>query len=314
MREKKLSAAERARGSVSGWRELTQEEWARIEPLCPEITRPHRQKVSNQQMVNALLYRRYTKIPWKELPEQFGPWQAVVKRFTRWRDDGAVQRIFDELEQMGLLPEVVVEVGEAPLDWWELTNEHWEVVEKLLLPEPQKVYGNSRYKKNRAMLNAIIYREITDCAWRDIPEKAGHWKTVNNHYTKWKADGTLQRVFDELQNLGIISEVKKFQPQEEPQTEEFPREWWELTDEQWERILPVMPPEIRHNKGKKPKTNRQMLDAILCRYRTDTHWLKLPKKYGHWRTVNDRYKKWKADGSLQRILAELEKMGVIVKP
>ena len=87
------------------WRELTPEEWERIEPLCPAVQRPYRQKVSNQQMVNALLYRRYTNIPWKELPEQFGPWQAVVKRYTRWRDAGAVQSIFDELEKMGLVPE-----------------------------------------------------------------------------------------------------------------------------------------------------------------------------------------------------------------
>jgi len=78
----------------------------------------------------------------------------------------------------------------------------------------------------------------------------------------------------------------------------------EVTDEQWKRIAPLLPPE-NYQHGKKPKPNRQMLNAILCRERTGTAWRELPIKYGHWRTVNDRYTKWRKDGTLEKVFSVL---------
>ena len=94
---------------------------------------------------------------------------------------------------------------------------------------------------------------------------------------------------------------------EEEPVDESTLEWWELTNEQWKRIAPLLSPE-NYQHGKKAKANRQMLNAILCRQKTFTPWRELPEKYGHWRTVNDRFTKWKSDGTLQRVFEELSKI------
>jgi transposase len=264
-------------------------------------------------MVNALLFRYHTKTPWYQMPEEFGSWTGLVKRYTRWRDDGTYQLVYDELEKMGLICRVTVEPApkddiieeDAPLEWWELTNEQWIAVAHLFPPDPKEVYAHSRYKTNRQMLNAILYREYTKLPLRNLTDKYGHWQTINNRHAQWQGDGTLQRVFEKLKTMGVLSKEKYALGQPAGETE--PLEWWELTDEQWEQIESLLPPELpRH--GKKPKPNRQMLNAILCRYKTDTAWRDLPEKYGHWRTVNDRYTRWRNDGTLQRIMDELQKM------
>jgi transposase len=38
--------------------------------------------------VQANLFRVRTGIPWRDLPERYGPWQTVYKRFARWQSDG----------------------------------------------------------------------------------------------------------------------------------------------------------------------------------------------------------------------------------
>jgi transposase len=36
--------------------------------------------------LNGILFRVRTGIPWRDLPERYGPWQTVYKRFARWPD------------------------------------------------------------------------------------------------------------------------------------------------------------------------------------------------------------------------------------
>jgi len=88
------------------WRELTDQEWERIAPLIPPPMRQgKRKRVTDRQMVDALLYREYTSCPWTKVPGLESAHLVVVKRYTRWRDDGTLERIFRELERMELLPE-----------------------------------------------------------------------------------------------------------------------------------------------------------------------------------------------------------------
>ena len=35
-------------------------------------------------MFNAIVYWLNTEIPWRDLPERFGPWQSVYSRFRAW--------------------------------------------------------------------------------------------------------------------------------------------------------------------------------------------------------------------------------------
>ena len=39
-------------------------------------------------MLNAILYWLNTGIPWRDLPERFGPWQSVYSRFRAWTKAG----------------------------------------------------------------------------------------------------------------------------------------------------------------------------------------------------------------------------------
>jgi transposase len=32
-------------------------------------------------------------VPWRDLPERYGPWETVYKRFARWQPDGTWARI-----------------------------------------------------------------------------------------------------------------------------------------------------------------------------------------------------------------------------
>ena len=80
--------------------ELSDEEWARLEPLLPP--RKPRTGATNKDhrpVVNAILWRLGTGAPWRDLPERYGPWQSVSTRFRRWRIAGVWDRAFTALQR-----------------------------------------------------------------------------------------------------------------------------------------------------------------------------------------------------------------------
>ena len=48
-------------------------------------------------MVEGIIYRYRTGIPWRDLPERFGPWQTVWKRHRRYAADGTWDRVFAQI-------------------------------------------------------------------------------------------------------------------------------------------------------------------------------------------------------------------------
>jgi transposase len=44
-------------------------------------------------MVEAIIWRYRTGVPWRDLPAEFGPWQSVWKRHKRFSADGTWDRI-----------------------------------------------------------------------------------------------------------------------------------------------------------------------------------------------------------------------------
>nr|WP_083889307.1 transposase [Nocardia pneumoniae] len=56
--------------------------------------RPHvgRNFTNNRLVVEGMLYRLRTSLPWRDLPEVFGPWQKVWKRHRRYAADGTWDR------------------------------------------------------------------------------------------------------------------------------------------------------------------------------------------------------------------------------
>ncbi len=80
---------------------------------------------------------------------------------------------------------------------------------------------------------------------------------------------------------------------------------YRLTDEEWNRVESLMPPQHTGQKGKPPKNHRLMIDAILWRARVGTKWSELPEEYGSYKTANEKFRKWYDDGTLKKIFDTL---------
>jgi len=48
--------------------------------------------------IEAVLFRAKTGMPWRDLPERFGPWKSVYNRFTNWAKKGQWELIFKALQ------------------------------------------------------------------------------------------------------------------------------------------------------------------------------------------------------------------------
>ncbi|MEK5029326.1 transposase [Paenibacillus sp. FSL M7-1046] len=60
------------------------------------------------------------------------------------------------------------------------------------------------------------------------------------------------------------------------------RRRYELTDEEWNILDPLLPPARKKQGGRPPKDRRQMLNAVLWVARTGAPWRDLPSTYGPW--------------------------------
>jgi len=77
---------------------LRDDQWARIAPLLPgRVGHVGGTARDNRLFVEAVLYRYRAGIPWRDLPERFGPWKAVHTRFSRWAVSGVWGRVFAAL-------------------------------------------------------------------------------------------------------------------------------------------------------------------------------------------------------------------------
>jgi transposase len=60
--------------------DLTHHEWIRLEPLLPGSGRPGGRWSDHRTVINGILYRLRTGVPWRDLPSQYGPWKTVYER------------------------------------------------------------------------------------------------------------------------------------------------------------------------------------------------------------------------------------------
>jgi transposase len=78
---------------------LSDEMWARIEPVLPPVKgsmgRPMRQ---HRLLVEGAIYRYRTGVAWRDLPPEFGPWQTVWRRHHRFSTDGTWDKVLTALQ------------------------------------------------------------------------------------------------------------------------------------------------------------------------------------------------------------------------
>jgi transposase len=81
----------------------------------------------------------------------------------------------------------------------------------------------------------------------------------------------------------------------------------EMTDEQWDRIKDMVPPERSGGKDRPAKDNRMMINAIIWILKTGAPWRDLPERYGSWNSVYSRYSRRTKRGIWGKIFFELSK-------
>jgi transposase len=69
--------------------EISDADWDRIAGLLPGQPGQHGGVADdNRRFINAVLYVARTGIPWRDLPERLGDWNAQWRRFDRWAKAG----------------------------------------------------------------------------------------------------------------------------------------------------------------------------------------------------------------------------------
>lgn len=81
---------------------------------------------------------------------------------------------------------------------------------------------------------------------------------------------------------------------------------YELSDEQFERILPLLPERVGPRGGRPWRDHRAMVNAVLWVVRSGAPWRDLPEHYGPWQSAYERFNRWRKDGTWDRILGALQ--------
>jgi transposase len=85
---------------------LRDDQWERLRDLVPGGRAGQRgPRCDNRRFVDALLWMARSGGRWRDLPERFGDYQAVKRRYYRWIERGALDRFLDAL------------TAEADLEW-----------------------------------------------------------------------------------------------------------------------------------------------------------------------------------------------------
>lgn len=78
----------------------------------------------------------------------------------------------------------------------DLSDAEWERLRPFL------PVGNGRcgrWRDHRQVIDGILHRARTGVQWRDLPERFGPWKTVYERHRLWSADGTWERLLQQVQ-------------------------------------------------------------------------------------------------------------------
>jgi len=77
---------------------LTEAQWARLGAFLPRQRTGPKATRGDRLFIEAVLFRVKTGMPWRDLPERFGPWKSVYNRFANWARKGHWAVIFRELQ------------------------------------------------------------------------------------------------------------------------------------------------------------------------------------------------------------------------
>src|SRR6516162_10398647 len=94
---------------------FTDELWSALAPAVNAAKKNRcgkKPQLEDRLFFEALLYLARTGVPWRDLPGDFGSWDAVYNRFRRWIASGSLQRLFELLTadpQLGEMRRVLID-------------------------------------------------------------------------------------------------------------------------------------------------------------------------------------------------------------
>lgn len=91
---------------------LTDEQWELIQDVFPPAKTMGRKPRNRRDIVDGILWILRTGAPWRDLPEELGPWGTVWDLFDKWNDDGTLDKI------LHLLRAAHIEVGDIDDELW----------------------------------------------------------------------------------------------------------------------------------------------------------------------------------------------------
>ena len=77
--------------------EITEAQYLRIAPSLPR--QRGNVRISNLQVLNALLYVAEHGCKWRGLPKRFGNWHTIYTRMNRWSKAGVLDSVFERLQR-----------------------------------------------------------------------------------------------------------------------------------------------------------------------------------------------------------------------
>jgi transposase len=76
--------------------EITPEQYEKIKDSLP-LQRGN-VRLTNLQILNAILYVAEQGCKWRGLPRRFGNWHTIYVRMNRWAKNGVLERVFERLQ------------------------------------------------------------------------------------------------------------------------------------------------------------------------------------------------------------------------
>ena len=91
---------------------LADEQWDFIKDIFPEPAKTGRPPRDRRQVVDGILWILRAGAPWRDLPEEFGPWETAFRLFDQWNADGTLDTILQRLRAFQ------IDAGEIDEDLW----------------------------------------------------------------------------------------------------------------------------------------------------------------------------------------------------
>ncbi|AJC52787.1 putative IS1648 transposase [Streptomyces sp. 769] len=129
--------------------DLTDDEWAVLEPLLPVSNNRCGRWRDHRQVVNGIIHRLSTGVQWRELPERFGPWKTVHKRHLLWSADGTWEMLLQHV--------LALADAEGNIDWTSMS------IPPRCVPTSTPPERPSRRRRHRPALQKGLQKDRFRC-------------------------------------------------------------------------------------------------------------------------------------------------------